>query len=184
MLRMDVPKFYWTSNNKFADINMILNRNLQRHLLDKAAMTYPNAVERELDELYEPFDEHTLAANLKYLEQHRLLEPGSVSVSLDGFFSFGPLLITHKGLDFLADDGGLSAILGVVTVKFETEQLRAILATKIMSSELSPERKTTMIESVKELPAEGLKHLTMKIVDAGWDNLDSLMSLIQSALPY
>ena len=86
-------------------------------------------------------------------------------------------------MDFLADDGGLSAILGTVTIKFETEQLRAILATKIMSSNLSSERKTTMVDAIKELPAEGLKHLTMKIVDAGWDNMDSLMSLIQSALP-
>ncbi|MEN8425089.1 hypothetical protein ABFO79_00090 [Acinetobacter schindleri] len=162
---------------------MILDRELQRQLLHTAAMTYPNSAGQELDELYEPLDEHTLAANLKYLEQHRLLEPGSLSISLDGIFSFGPVLITHKGLDFLADDGGLSAILGVVTVKFETEQLRAILATKIMSSDLSPERKTTMIDAIKELPAEGLKHLTMKIVDTGWDNMDSLMSLIQSALP-
>lgn len=52
-----------------------------------------------------------------------------------------------------------------------------------MSSDLSVERKTTMIDAIKELPAEGLKHLTMKIVDTGWDNMDSLMSLIQSVLP-
>lgn len=44
-------------------------------------------------------------------------------------------------MDFLADDGGLSAILGTVIIKFETEQLKAILAAKIMSSDLSPERK-------------------------------------------
>ena len=86
-------------------------------------------------------------------------------------------------MDFLADDGGLSAILGVVTVKLETEQLRAILAAKIMSSDLSSERKSTLIDAIRELPAEGLKHLTMKIVDTGWDNLDSLMALIQNALP-
>ncbi|MBP4313819.1 hypothetical protein ITF11_19475, partial [Acinetobacter baumannii] len=158
--------------------------DLQRQILQIASQVYPLPVRDELDKLYEPLEDHKLAANLKYLEQHGLIAPNAVENSVDGMFIFGNVLITHTGMDFLADDGGLSAILGVVTVKFETEQLRAILAAKIMISDLSPERKTTMIDAVKELPAEGLKHLTMKIVDAGWDNMDSLMSLIQSALPY
>lgn len=162
---------------------MILDRELQRQILNIAAKVYPRPVGDELDELYEPLDDHLLAANLRYLEQHGLIELKSVYISVDGLFSFGDVLITHKGMDFLADDGGLSAILGTVTIKFETEQLKAILAAKIMSSDLSPERKTTMIDAIKELPAEGLKHLTTKIVDVGWDNLDSLMTLIQSSLP-
>ncbi|MCL9676590.1 hypothetical protein L2096_10180 [Acinetobacter sp. ACZLY 512] len=162
---------------------MILDRELQRQILNVAATVYPRSVGHELDELYEPLDDHILAANLRYLEQHRLIEPKSVYISVDGLFSFGNVLITHTGMDFLADDGGLSAILGTVTIKFETEQLRAILATKIMSSDLSPERKETMIDAIKELPADSLKHLTTKIVDVGWDNLDSLMALIQGSLP-
>ncbi len=162
---------------------MILDRELQRQILQIASTVYPRSVGDELDELYEPLEDQKLAANLKYLEQHRLINPTSVSVSIDGIFSFGPVLITHTGMDFLADDGGLSAILGTVIIKFETEQLKAILAAKIMSSDLSPERKTTMIDAIKELPAEGLKHLTTKIVDVGWDNLDSLMALIQGSLP-
>lgn len=162
---------------------MILDRELQRQILQIASTVYPRSVGNELDELYESLEDQKLAANLKYLEQHRLINPTSVSVSTDGIFSFGPVLITHTGMDFLADDGGLSAILGTVTIKFETEQLKAILAAKIMSSDLSPERKTTMIDAIKELPAEGLKHLTTKIVDVGWDNLDSLMALIQGSLP-
>ena len=162
---------------------MILDRELQRQILNVAATAYPRPVGHELDKLYEPLDDHVLAANLRYLEQHGLIEPKSVYISVDGLFSFGNVLITHTGMDFLADDGGLSAILGVVTVKLETEQLRAILAAKIMSSDLSSERKSTLIDAIRELPAEGLKHLTMKIVDTGWDNLDSLMALIQNALP-
>ncbi|MDG3555299.1 hypothetical protein P7L54_04960 [Acinetobacter bereziniae] len=161
---------------------MNLDRELQRQILQIASTVYPRPVGDELDELYEPLDDLKLAANLKYLEQHRLISPNSLSISMDGMFSFGPVLITHTGMDFLADDGGLSSILGTVIIKFETEQLKAILTAKIMSSDLSLERKTTMIEAIKELPAEGLKHLTTKIVDVGWENLDSLMALIQRSI--
>ena len=107
----------------------------------------------------------------------------TVGIGGMGSWALGSIRLNHRGMDFLADDGGLSAILGTVIIKFETEQLKAILAAKIMSSDLSPERKTTMIDAIKELPAEGLKHLTTKIVDVGWDNLDSLMALIQGSLP-
>jgi len=87
-----------------------------------------------------------------------------------------------KGLDFLKDDGGLSAILGVVTVRFEADTIRTILQLKVDQSDLSPVDKQKLRGALQELPAENIKHLSTKIVDAGWDNLGSLMSLIQSSL--
>jgi hypothetical protein len=39
----------------------------------------------------------------------------------------GNVKITSRGIDFLADDGGLAAILGVVTVKLHEETLKALL---------------------------------------------------------
>ncbi|WP_180113071.1 hypothetical protein [Acinetobacter sp. YH12073] len=167
---------------------MILDREFQLEIMKKMAEVYPAAYDFWSDNNYQNSDiKVKLYTNLYYLQSHGLLEPKSIHYtnSLDGIGSWnlGNTRLNHKGMDFLADDGGLSAILGTVTIKFETEQLKAILTAKIMSSNLSSERKTTMIDAIKELPAEGLKHLTMKIVDAGWDNMDSLMSLIQSALP-
>ena len=166
---------------------MILDREFQLEIMKKMAEVYPAAYNFWTDLDYrDKENQHKLYSNLYYLQSHGLLESKSIHYtnSLDGIGSWtlGNTRLNHKGMDFLADDGGLSAILGTVTIKFETEQLKAILAAKIMSSDLSPERKTTMIDAIKELPAEGLKHLTTKIVDVGWDNLDSLMALIQGSL--
>ena len=44
--------------------------------------------------------------------------------------------ITAKGLDFLEDDGGLSAILGAITVKLDPDDLRALIAARIEESDL------------------------------------------------
>lgn len=166
---------------------MILDREFQLELMTKMAEVYPAAYNFSQDEQYRDSDFRTkLFINLYYLQSHGLLEAKSIHLTLGigggQSWSLGNTRLNHRGMDFLADDGGLSAILGTVTIKFETEQLRAILAAKIMSSDLSSERKNTMVEAIKQLPAEGLKHLTMKIVDTGWDNMDSLMRLIQSAL--
>ena len=166
---------------------MVLDRDLQLTMLRRLSEVFPRHYNFDNDYKYGTEQHESAIKNLYYLQLHGLVVENSVHISKSiggqAPIIFGSASITHKGMDFLADDGGLSAILGTVTIKFETEQLKAILAAKIMSSDLSPERKETMIDAVKELPAEGLKHLTMKIVNAGWDNMDSLMSLIQSVLP-
>lgn len=166
---------------------MILDRELQLKLLTVLSDMYPFTYDFSKDFQYGSKDYDKAVANLYYLQSHELVTDKSVFVSKSigggGRVQFGSAEITHRGMDFLADDGGLSAILGTVIIKFETEQLRAILAAKIMSSDLSQDRKTTMIDAIKELPAEGLKYLTMKIIDAGWEKSDSLMALIQGSLP-
>ena len=76
----------------------------------------------------------------------------------------------------------MSAILGVVTIKLESNQLKMILETKIMESDLSPERKQSMIDGIRELPAESIKHLTMKLLDEGLENLPSALVLVGTYL--
>ena len=95
---------------------------------------------------------------------------------------FGSSAITHKGMDFLANDGGLSAILGVVTVKFEADTLKAILENRINQSDLDPESKQSMIDSLRELPAESIKYLTTELLTRGLDNLPAAILLIGTYL--
>ena len=45
------------------------------------------------------------------------------------------------GIDFLTDDGGLSAILGVVTVKLHSDTIQALIAAKIDQAEISDSEK-------------------------------------------
>lgn len=166
---------------------MILDRELQRLLLEKLRDTYPFSYDFTNDFEYGSTNYDRAIANLYYLQSHGLVTEKSVFISQPlgggkGNIQFGLSEITHKGMDFLADDGGLSAILGVVTIKIEAEQLRTILESKILASDLSPADKQKLIDVLRAQPAESIKHLTTKIVDEGWDGLGSLMSLIQSTL--
>lgn len=62
------------------------------------------------------------------------------------------------------------------------DNFKAILEKRINQAELAPADKQSMIDALRELPAESIKHLTTKIVDTGWDGLGSPMNLIQSSL--
>ena len=100
----------------------------------------------------------TIAANLEYLAEH-----GLVTVVKQEVFN-GPVLvvnskITAKGLDFLADDGGLTAVLGVVTVKLHADTIKDLVIAKIQSSEAKPSVKEDLISTIKKLPARGLEKL-------------------------
>lgn len=154
-----------------------IDRDLQHRILTLLIEHYPNYidVEADLDE-----DHSKLLFNLQYLYEHGLIDE-VLTPTLDGFV-IEPTKITNKGIDFLADDGGLSAILNVVTVKVEASQMALLLEILVMSSDLNPADKQSMTSALRELPAESIKHLTTKVVDAGWDSLPGLMILMQTLL--
>jgi len=151
------------------------------------AETYPDYWDLNEEYINDGSDKYQLVvANLYYLMQHELVEKKSISVSNSIGTGFNLIVhlptISHKGMDFLADDGGLSAILNVVTVKFEAETLKAILENKINQSDLSPDYKQSMLDGIQELPAESIKHLTMKLLDEGLENLPNALVLIGTYL--
>lgn len=160
---------------------MILDRQLQKELLEKMSSAYPYSYNFDKEYSRGTDEYNKVAANLYYLEQHELISNESITLTINP-----PLIempqITHKGLDFLADDGGLTAILKVVTVKFDADQLKAILESKIMASDLPSEDKQKLLYQLRTLPAEAIKHLTLKIVDYGWDNIGSLVRLIKNSI--
>lgn len=164
---------------------MLLDREMQLTILKELSEVYPASVEMDKRYGYGTDIYRKFVANLAYLEAHGLISEKSVLMPKTiGDYNGQPYIssITHTGMDFLADDGGLSAILRVVTIKFEAEQFRSILESMILSSTLPTEQKNTIINALRELPAESIKHLTTRIVDVGWDNLDSLMTLLQNSL--
>lgn len=159
-----------------------MNRELQNQILTLAAEAYPESIYPGYNNTLDQLEERKFAAALKYLEQNYLIEKKSFTLSIDNFYSFGGITITNRGLDFLSDDGGLSAILNVVTVRFEADTLKAILENRINQSDLPPDDKKTMIDSLRELPADSIKHLTMKLLDEGLENLPSAILLIGTYL--
>ena len=156
-----------------------LDREAQRRVLARLAEDYPQSV--AADFLYQVIEPHKMAANISYLQEHGLIEAAY----------FGPKEIgnqvqvarlTHKGLDFLLDDGGLSAILGVVTIRLHEDSIKELIAAQISASDLAPPDKKRYLDQLRELPVETTTHLVLKMVDAGLANWQKALPLLQSIL--
>lgn len=159
-----------------------LDRHYQKVILSKLANAYPDTVSvSEFCNRHDEASEDIYIANMLYLEGHGLVKAG-LSKSLSNRYTSVDPCITVKGLDFLADDGGLTAILGTVTIKFHDETLRALIASKIESSDLDQQEKSKLLTGLQELPAESIKHLTMRLLDKGLESLPSALPIIQTAL--
>lgn len=159
---------------------MSLDRALQLTLLTKLADEYPDVINIREMSLENP----AVTPNLHYLAEHGLVDAnqdGDISLRK---FQFLHARITAAGMDFLADDGGLSAILGVVTIKLHDETIRALIEAKILASDLPVEEKAGLLSALKDLPGEALKHLTTKLLDAGLANWPTALLAIQMYLQH
>jgi hypothetical protein len=105
-----------------------------------------------------------------YLEEHRLCKSG-LQIGAGGDIMFGASSITAADLDFLADDGGLSAILGVVTVKLHANTIRDLIAAKIEATAMPAEKKSTLKQRLAALSDTGLTAATTDLVRTGLDHL-------------
>ncbi|WP_261543597.1 hypothetical protein [Burkholderia multivorans] len=159
---------------------MNLDRDYQRTLLTMLAESYPRS--HDIRQLFSDMDGDAMqryAANLVYLEEHGLAD-SAITYGLDGHMSSGLPRITAKGMDFLADDGGLSAILGVVTVKLHEDTLKDLIGQRIAESGLPTPEKSRLLDQLKSLPAEAIKHLTLRLVDTGLSNWPAALQAIET----
>jgi hypothetical protein len=149
-----------------------MSRTLQRDLLIILRRAYPQHLHNwpRLDNI----SDEEIIRNLLYLQEHGLCESG-VIFSLDGHASYSGAKITAKGLDFLEDDGGLSAILNTVTVKIHADTLRHLLERKIDASELQPAEKSKLIAALKKLPGKALETATNDLIQQGINNLPNFV---------
>lgn len=96
---------------------MKLDRELQRQILEKLADAYPDEI-FEVAPKFPSAGRSSVFFNLQYLAEHGLVNSGvrksQSGDTEDQWYELGTK-ITATGLDFLADDGGLGAILGVGT---------------------------------------------------------------------
>lgn len=109
--------------------------------------------------------------NMVYLTGHKLLS------SLDNT----NYQITSKGIDFIQNDGGLSAILNVQTVKFHTDtinDMRSLLETYIQNSDLPEEEKSELSELLSQLGEEAIKTCFTKLLEKGLENIPTLGSFL------
>lgn len=163
---------------------MRFDRKYQREILTKLAEDYPYISDENKTWLENEINNNdkTYACNVSYLQNHGLLDSGvDVATDMSGApYSINLSIpsITVKGIDFITEDGGLSAILSVQTVKLHEETIRELLSIAVQQANVSEEEKEQFKSLVKELPAEGLKHLLTKLIDLGLSNAPQLSELI------
>lgn len=153
----------------------LLDRDFQRKLLKDLAELYPRRG-KFTDE-----DHESLVVNLHYLAEHGLVEAAFSHVN-HGNIIIGPAVITAKGLDFIQDDGGLSAVLGVVTVKLHDDTIRQLLIDRVQASQEPEGVKEKLVDAIKSAPAETLKTVTQQALEAGIRNLPNAVQLLQEWL--
>ncbi|WP_429499075.1 hypothetical protein ACQUFY_08305 [Robbsia andropogonis] len=162
---------------------MKLDRALQRTILQMLAVSYPAPIHpNDFNPFLKQHDERSTAANLMYLHQHGLITK-PLSIGADHHISYACPAATMDGMDFLEDDGGLSAILGVVTVKLHEDTIKSLIETRIEeSADIDAADKPRYVDALRALPADATKHLTMKLLDAAVTHAPGALHLIRTAL--
>ena len=157
----------------------LMDRAYQRALLTTLAQQYPD--ELDAGQLGADSTDRSLSFNVSYLHEH-----GLVVAKFAQLLGVPPQLVlaraTHRGLDFLQDDGGLGAILNVVTVRLDAQQLRALITERVENSALPAEEKSRLKRWLQEAGQEGLKEATTRLVGAALDQAPGALQLLQKLL--
>ena len=152
---------------------MQLDRELQLEVLRYCRDAYPANV--ELNDT--PFrDRPDIHANLIYLFDHELIGGTLVNGNME-LWNPG---ITAAGLDFLEDDGGLSAMLRTITVKIDRDDLRSLIAARVEASDLPAEEKASLSHAMRSLPEQALRDLTTRLVNEAVDQWPGALRLFQA----
>lgn len=145
-----------------------LDRTVQRKLLSLLRNAFPGRIVLQDGDCGATMP--ALEANAIYLEQLGLCDSG-IKYGLDGFPHHTGAAITAKGLDFLEDDGGTSAILGTITVRMHADTLRDLIDARITASPLPDTEKSTLRKHLASLPETVLRSLVPDLVRLGLRHL-------------
>lgn len=157
-----------------------IDRQLQLQILKRLSEVYPlRSDPRQWNDLGPG-----LKPNLVYLEEHGLVELNKSELDMFTDILIHGAKITHEGVDFLADDGGLSAVLGVVTVKLHDETIKQLIEAKIQASTLPSDEKSRITLGLRKLPADATKHLVLKLLDLGLEKGPEAILAIQKLLTH
>ena len=154
-----------------------LDRDLQRTLLLQLRAPYPGVLRSA--QLRPDADRPEMLRNAAYLTEHGLIA-SEITQYLDGTIRLQSAKLTAKGLDFLEQDGGLTAMLGVVTVRLDAETIKGLIADKIEASPLPAAEKSRLIAWLQQAGQEGLKEATKRLVVAALDHVPEALQLLQT----
>ena len=147
---------------------MELDRLYQREFLNDLAKLYPGYGNVRAEMTSD--NKESFLRNIFYLREHGLVRFDDIALQ-SGTYVVNSVQITAKGMDFIADDGGLSSVLGVVTIKLHEDTIKDLLVTKIQSSSQPDTVKKKLINQIKQMPADVLKSVSQKAIEYGLEKI-------------
>ncbi len=157
------------------------DRELQKHILAVCIACYPRcSATEEFSSPVMPYDEDKILANISYLAEHELITifPRRTDERYD---ILDHLRVTASGIDFMLNDGGLSAILNVQTVRLHHESIMA-LEDIIAVANIPEDQKQGLKAALRELPADTIKHLMNELVSKALGAAPAALPIIQKFL--
>ena len=158
-----------------------MDREFQKNLLLFLEERYPEFVSGKLlssmyNEQYPPArDAHWLEKGVAYQRPKGLMKEldylsghGLIEIKYETLDEVVPRVkLTPVGRDFLEEDGGLSAILNTVTVKFDAENIRGLMEAGLLRANLPEEKRKPLLEAIKNAPTLVLQTAMTKLVEVG-----------------
>lgn len=156
-----------------------IDREVQRKILERLRNRYPSPVSQF--QLSQIEGVRNLDSNVAYLNEHGLLK-SEMKFSADGNCTpnWNTAVLTARGVDFLEDDGGLTAILGKITVRLDAESVRELLAQKVESeTSLPAEQKSSLLAAIRKLPETMLQDAAKRLMAEGLAHAPHTIQLLQ-----
>lgn len=157
-----------------------MNRQRQLEILTILDDIHPEALPaRKFPDHLEP---SCLLSDLFYLQGHNLIEftyckKGNAGWSITS-------RITSRGMDFLKDDGGLSAILGVVTIKLHEDTIRELLLIAVDQSATTKSDKETLKATISRTPSTAFSEIVRELCRRAVLQSPDALQLIRDILPF
>lgn len=89
-------------------------------------------------------------------------------IDRDGnFYPAAPMTLTNEGIDFLSENGGLTAKKNTITVRFEVDAIKQFIEAKIEASNISEKEKNSLKAHIKSLPKKILEGEILSLFQMG-----------------
>lgn len=142
------------------------DRELQKEILKVCIDAYPEyTTYSQFAPVAIGIDSIKLSANILYLKEHSLITIKDQK-SNDPWMFLDHMRATTKGIDFMLNDGGLSAILNVQSIKIHRDTV-LVLEDLIAISNMNDEQKEQAKSTLGELSTEALKTVVQAATTAG-----------------
>ncbi|HHQ6566869.1 TPA: hypothetical protein ACSTJX_001691 [Serratia fonticola] len=141
------------------------DRELQRLILSTCIHAYPEHTSwGSFPHDIVNINDVKLSANILYLKEHGLLTIREQR-SDDPYSFLDHMRATCKGIDFMQNDGGMTSILNVQTIKLHRETV-VVLEDLIAISSMSSEEREKAKSTLEDLSSEALKTVVQAATSA------------------